>query len=214
MPRQMPKLEADFRSRVSEATRLAEIGEIARAEARAGSQTSKNLHHNRIELLYEMAFLRTFVWWESFIEQAFIRYLAGYTSKIGMAVALGGVSYSPTVKHAEATILGSRDYALWHNPSVVVRRSQQFFSSSPIETVLMSNRARLEALASIRHRIAHSNNDTRRKFDAATMALGGKRYRGGRAGSFLRDFDFNITPPVRWLDQLGTELQNLAVQIA
>ena len=210
----MPGLEAYFRRRVSEATRLAEIGEIARAEARAGSQTSKNLHHNRIELLYEMAFLRTFVWWESFIEQTFIRYLAGYTSKIGIAVALGGVSYSPTVGHAEARILGSRDYALWHNPSVVVRRSQKFFSSSPVETVLMSNMARLEALASIRHRIAHSNNDARRKFDAATMALGGKRYRGSRAGSFLRDFYTNSTLPVRWLDQLGTELQNLAAQIA
>ena len=210
----MPRLEADFRRRVSEATRLAEIGEIARAEARAGSQTSKNLHHKRIELLYEMAFLRTFVWWKSFIEQTFIRYLSGYTSKVGMAAALGGVSYSPTVAHAEATILGSRDYALWHNPSAVVKRSQKFFSSSPIETVLMSNMARLEALASIRHRIAHSNNDVRHKFDVATMALAGKRYRGGRAGAFLRDFDINVTPPVRWLNQLGTELQTLGAQIA
>ena len=209
----MPGLEAEFRCRILEATRLAEIGEIARAEASAGSQTSKNLHYKRIELLYEMAFLRTFLWWESFIEQTFIRYLSGYTSKIGRAVALAEVSYSPTVAHAEATILGLRDYALWHNPSVVVKRSQKFFSSSPIETVLMSNMARLEALASIRHRIAHSNNDTRRKFDAATMALAGRRYRGGRAGAFLRDLDINVTPPVRWLDRLGAELQNLAAQI-
>jgi len=214
MARQMPGLETDFHRRVAEAMRLAEIGEIARSEAISGSQTRRSLHHSRIELLYEMAFLRIFVGWEAFLEQTFLRYLCGYSSKIGTAVISAGASFSPTLARAEAAVLGGRDYVLWHNPSKVVQRSQRFFSRSPIETVLLSNTARLEALAIVRHRIAHSQNDARQKFDTATMTIAGRRYRGSRAGAFLRDWDVSATPSVRWLEQLGHELQSIAGQIA
>lgn len=211
----MPGLANDFRQRVKDALLLAETGEVARAESSPGSQTRKNLHHTRIEYLYELAFLRVFVAWESFLEQAFLRYLCGYTSvAAGSAVVTPGMSHSATLAQAEASMLGGRDYVLWHNPTRVVSRSQQFFQSSPIETVINSSSARLESMAAIRHRIAHSQDDARRKFDIAVMAVAGRRYRGARAGSFLRDVVPSTQPPERWIEVLGHELQGLAQQIA
>lgn len=214
MPRQMPGLQAEFHRQVAEAMRLAEIGEVARAEAIAGSQTRRHLHHSRVELLYELAFLRMFLAWEAFLEQVFLRYLCGYSSRHGRAVPQAGVSLSPTLAHAEAAVLSGRDYVLWHNPLRVADRSQRMFGSCPIETVLRSSTARLEALAAVRHRIAHAQTDARRKFDAATMTIAGRRYRGARPGAFLRDRDASMTPEKRWLEQLGQELQGLAAQIA
>lgn len=210
----MPSLRAEFCHQVTEAMKLAEIGEVARVEAIAGSQTRRDLHHSRVALLYELAFLRMFLAWESFLEQTFLRYLCGYTSPHSAVVLLPGAAFMPTLAQAEVTILAGKDYILWHNMSSVVRRSQRYFTSCPIETVILSNTARLEALAAVRHRIAHAQSDARRKFDLATMAISGKRYRGARPGAFLRDWDTSMAPQSRWLERLGQELQGLAAQIA
>jgi|CXWL01.1.fsa_nt_gi hypothetical protein len=214
MKRRMPPIAARFRSRVAEAVKLAEIGEVAKQEASAGSQTRRNLHHARLELLYELAYLRIFISWESMLEECFLRYLCGYQSVVGVAVLPPGAAFQPTLGAAEAAVLGKSSFKLWHNPVHVVDRAQRFFSSSPIETVLLSNLSRLEELAAVRHRIAHSHADARQKFDSATISLAGRRYRGGRAGAFLRDTDVATLPPRRWVQQLGHELQGLAAQIS
>jgi len=213
----MPGLQAAFRARVSEAMKLAEVGEVARAEAAPGSKTERDLYPARLEYLYELTYLRIFVAWEHFLEQAFLRYLCGYASKVGAAVPATGTTFQATLATAEVAVLAGRDYVLWHNPNAVTLRAQKFFASSPIETVVRSNSARLEHFAAIRHRVTHAQSDARKKFDLATMALVGKRYRGSRAGAFLRDLDPTVSPPQppqRWVDQLGRELQNLAAQIA
>lgn len=214
MSRQMPGLQAEFHRQVADAMKLAEIGEIARAEATAASQTRRELHYRRIELLYELAFLRMFVAWEAFLEQVFLRYLCGYTSKHGGATPRPGQAFSPTLAATAVAVLGGKNYLLWHNPLTVADRCAGVFASCPIETVLRSNAARLDACAAVRHRIAHAQTDARQKFDAATMTMAGQRYRGARPGAFLRDRDATTTPRVRWVDVLGQELQGLAAQIA
>src|SRR5712672_2619521 len=37
---------------------------------------------NKLELLYELAYLRFFIQWEVFLEQSFLRYLCGYSSSV------------------------------------------------------------------------------------------------------------------------------------
>ena len=120
MPRAMPALEDEFRTRVSEAMKLAEIGEVARAEASVSSQTRKNLYPARLEYLYEMAYLKIFVSWEAFLEQVFLRYLCGYRSKVGVATPQTGFSFLPTLATAEGAILRGRSYVLWHNPAAIL----------------------------------------------------------------------------------------------
>ncbi len=214
MAKVMPPLRAEFSARVSDAINLAAAGEIARSEAPVGSRTRAVLHHARLEYLYEIAYLRIFVGWENFLEQVFLRYLCGYSSSVGLATPALGKSFSPTLAKAEQAVLAGQAFRLWHNPATVVHRSQQHFSSCPLETVINSNLSRIEQLAAVRHRITHGQPDARRKFDAATMQIAGRRYRGARAGAFLRDDDITRAPSPRWLSALGNEFQALASQIA
>jgi hypothetical protein len=210
----MPDLAGEFRRRADDALRLAEAGEVARLESARGSRTRQLLHPTRVEALYELAFLRVFVGWEAFLEQAFLRFLCGYTSLRGISVIAAGVGTPRNLVQAEQAVLGANAYVLWHNPNHVVGRARRFFATSSLETTILSNTARLEAIASVRHRIAHPQSDARTKFDRATMALAGRRYSGSRPGSFLRDHDPNTLPPVRWLESLTDELHALAQQVA
>ncbi|HFD88061.1 MAG TPA: hypothetical protein ENJ35_10350 [Gammaproteobacteria bacterium] len=210
----MPELSRTFRARATEAIKLARVGEIARAESRRGSETQRGLHHARLELLYELAFLRVFLAWETFLEASFLRYLCGYSSSVGGAVVLPGRRFYSTITQAEHAVVGRRRFVLWHDPDRVVDRSNQFLQSSPVATVVQSYAGQLKRIAAIRHRIVHVQKDARQNFDEATMAIAGRRYRGGRAGAFLRDRDASAYPPARWLETLTDELQNLAVQIA
>lgn len=214
MPRSMPPLAASFQARVRDAIELAEAGEIARYESAPQSLTRRHLHAGRLEALYEMAYLRVFVSWEAFVEQAFLRYLCGYASSSGTATLVPGGSFERTLSSAEAALLGTRQYVLWHKPSTVISRCRRFFATSAIDVVVSSHTSRLENLASVRHRIAHAQADARSNFDSATMALVGRRYRGSRPGAFLRDWDLGASPPVRWLETLSLELAGLAAQIA
>jgi hypothetical protein len=124
-----------------------------------------------------------------------------------------GTKYFLTLAAAEREIDGTRGFALWHNPNAIVQRSKKYWTSSFVETVVASSQSRLESLAAIRHRIAHSQADAANKFNAAAMAINGQRYRGARPGRLLRDFNKSSTPRERWLISLGAELVALAAQI-
>lgn len=171
------------------------------------------MHASKLELLYELAFLRVFIAWENFLEQTFLRFLCGYQHSGGQE-SLIGAQYCPTLNAAENVVLGGRQYASWHNPNAVVIRSQQIFSKGRHETVLSSNIARLEHFAAIRHRVAHSQAHAKKQFDTATMTLSGRRYPGSRPGKFLRDLSSAHSPPQRWIKVISLELSGLAGQIA
>lgn len=212
MPRPMPPLSARFQQRVVEALSLSRAGDFA-ALSPIGSKVKKEWHIPRVELLYELAFLRMFNEWEVFLEQALLRYLCGYTSVAANVQPLSGVFFS-NIALANRAMLGTRHYVLWHDPQVVTQRTKIFLKDCPIEVVIGSHSTRLSDLAAIRHRIAHAQDDARKKFDLATINITGRRYRGARPGRFLRDWDRNFAPPRRWLETLGLEFQNLAKQIA
>lgn len=215
----MPQLSVRLRQKVDDAIGLARAGEIIRTEAGPGSLAWKQFHIARLELLYELALMRIFIEWETFLEETFFRYLCGYSSAFGRATIASGI-YFASLAAAEAAVLGGQPYAFWYNPTKVISRSRRFFpSSSGIpssrhEIVVASSTARLECIAAVRHRIVHGQRDARLKFDTATMHLCGKRYRGARPGKFLRDWDASSSSSKRWLESIGDELCGLASQIA
>lgn len=212
MPRPMPPFAGWFQQRVTDALALAQAGDLAAASP-FGSEIRRGWHVARVELLYELAYLRMFIEWELFLEQTFLRYLCGYVSVRGTVRPTSEVFFS-TLPTAQAAVLGGRPYVLWHDPSTVIDRARRFLTGCPHEVVIGSYLARLTDLASVRHRVAHGQEDARRKFDTATTNIAGRRYRGARPGRFLRDWDRSVTPPRRWLEALGLELENLAQQIA
>lgn len=206
----MPPCDAVLSRHIDEALELVRAGEVARTATLPA--VAREFYVSRLELLYEFAFLRMFVAWEVFLEDTFFRYLCGYVSRYGQATLTAG-SHFRTLTAAQRAVLQNRDYVLWHNPTRVVQRSASFIRQGRHEIVIASSGARLEAMAAIRHRIAHGHPDAQAKFDGATMALAGKRYRASRPGRFLRDWCAATMPPTRWLRVLGDELRNLAIQV-
>jgi hypothetical protein len=214
MARQMPPLATRFATAVNVAVGIAEAGEIVRAGASKGSAAYRELRPSRLEALHEMAYLRVFVEWESFLEATFLRMQCGYISALYTPVFTAAKSKEHTLTSAQAALYKGAQYLLWHNPNTTVARARDWFVDAPHESVVLSNLSRLEWFAAVRHRIAHGAEDARRKHDAATIALAGRRYRGSSAGRFLRDWEPGSVPAHRWLHAIANELSGLASQLA
>ena len=213
MPRRMPRLDLVFSGEADKALALARAGELIRATAGPGSIAARELYPARLESIYELSYLKVFVRWEDFLEASFLRYMCGCQSRHGQATLAGGAHYYPSLAAAQAALLGSQQYVLWHGPRTVLTRVRRHVLNGTHEAVIAAAQARLSDFAAIRHRIAHGQSDARNKFDLATMSLAGRRYPGARAGRFLRDWDSTITPPLRWLESIIRTLTALAGSI-
>jgi hypothetical protein len=213
MAQPVPRLDTQLAADIGRAVGLAHAGELIRTAAISNPVVARELHPARLEYLYEVAYLQVFIRWEQFLEATFLRYLCGRPSRLTVPIMCPGVASITSLSRANAEILGNHDYLLWHNPWTVVNRVKKYLVGSTHETVLMSNAARINHMANIRHRVAHGQADARSKFDSATMDLAGKRYPGARPGRFLRDWNRNTAPPTRWLHLLSSELASLASQI-
>lgn len=215
MPRQMPRLDLEFSSQATLALGIVSAGEISRVSS--DHSVKKEWTLNRLEALYELAFLRVFATWEMCLEAVFLRSLCGFSSIAGgQEVRVGGLPYCPTLAAAEHAVMGAASFLLWHDPAKVAQRCRtHFVSGSPgiQETVITSNLAGLRELAAIRHRIVHVHQkDAKNKFDAATISRSGQTFPVSRPGKFLRAHDSSM-PPRRWLNALIDELVGLAGQI-
>jgi hypothetical protein len=219
MARQMPRFDQDLAHKAQSAIDIARAGEIVRAIGDHAVRREWSLH--RLEALYELAFIRIFSEWEVLLESVFYRSLCGYVSNAGQETLIAGTYYR-SIAAAQTAVHAGQQYLLWHNPYKVIHRCQSHIRSrNPLhpahigqqEFVLSSNVARLQWFGSIRHRIAHAQQDARVKFDTACLGLAARTYSGSRPGKFLRDFDTGSLPSRRWLDSISDELVSLAGQI-
>ena len=208
----MPPLDSEFGRLVDRALGLARAGEVIFTAYPIGSIARSELTFHRLEALYEMAFLRIFLSWESFLEESFLRIMCGYTMSSGNIPVLNQQAEN-TLISARHTLLRGQPFVSWARPGAIVPRCQAFVTGGSHETVIDSSSIRLDHLAHIRDRIAHRSDYARTRFHSATTAIAGRRYLGASAGRFLRDHDPSASPPERWLGVFGTEVKNLAKQI-
>ena len=212
MPRRLPPLANVFASDANNATRLASGIEIVHSAVPRGSIARKQLPQKRIEAIYEMAYLRIFLAWETFLEEAFLRYLCGYASTLGPERLLQPAF--PSRQAAELSVLHGLKFVSWARPNGIIDRAQNYVVDGLHETVVSSATRYLDYLADVRNRVAHSSDYARSQFDTAALFLSGSAYRGSSAGRFLRDWDTTARPQIRWLHAIATSLQGLANQIA
>lgn len=217
MPRRIPRFDIALASQARAATEIVTAGEIAHASGSPAIRREWTIA--RLEALHELAYVRVFAAWESFLEAVFFRYLCGYASSVGQETLVSG-RYFPSIAAAEQDVLGPRrTYLLWHSPQQVIDRCQKYIrSGSPAyparqETVIASSVARLDALAATRHRIVHEQTDARNKFDNATLLFVGRTYPASRPGRFLREWNHSTMPRQRWLETTISELTALASQM-
>lgn len=210
MPRKIPGFDREFRARIADASALVRRIELSAVN---GGVSIDKIRIFDIELSYELAYLRVFCEWEALLESVFIRMLCGYSHSGGVDNLVPGKKHCRDIGSAYSLLLGKNNYLLWHNSSIVLRRASGYFANSRYEQIIASAQGRLENHARIRHRIAHAQDDAAAKFDQATMALAGRRYRGSRPGRFLRDKQPGSNPPQRWFELICSELDSLAAQI-
>ena len=164
-----------------------------------------------VEISYELAYLRLFGAWESFLEEVFVRYLCGYSRGLDLQEPLlAGQTYSTTLSAAEARLLSGRSYVSWYVPSEIVSRCRRFFSGGNFEYVVSSASQILEDQRCTRHQIAHVQKHATRNFDNMTTRLVGKRFPGSSAGRFLRS---QRPGGGRWLFHFSIQLRGLASQL-
>ena len=84
---------------------LAEVGERIRIMA---PQTRRVFGRRRLEALYEMAFIKVFIGWERFIEDALARMLCGYVLPSGPPLLVNPPL--GTVSLARQALLGTHNY--------------------------------------------------------------------------------------------------------
>lgn len=213
MPRPVPDLVGRLTHAAGNSLALAAKAEQVRVElARVGSSVS--FPELQLFSLYEVAYLRLFVAWEDFLDRAFVYYLCGRSNSVAPEALVAGQLFCSTIAEAEARLYGQQDYLLWHNPATVQRRASVHFQNGGLSSaVIASALTSLINFSAVRHRIAHGHEDSRRKFDLATMSMSGRRFAAGRPGRFLRSQVANANPPIRWIEEISGNLVSLSRQI-
>lgn len=223
----MPRFDLHFAAQAQIASEIVIAGEQSSVTQSPRVTGSEKWTSKRLEFLYEFAYLRVFASWEAALESIFYRSLCGYASRSGQEKVVCGRYYA-SLAQAQAAVLAAetrgkvpKTFILWHNSSRIIARCKTHISSGPPhsfpalqETAMASNLARLDALAAVRHRIVHDQEDARKKFDNATRLFVGKTYPASRPGKFLRDIDpGSPTPHRKWIDTAIAELVGLAGQM-
>ena len=216
MARDLRPLVRVLGAQIDEAAKLVRAAEVIRNAVPVGSHARRGFSFRQIEAMYELAYLRIFAAWEVFLEESFLRLMCGYES--------GGHSHPTiavapkTIQDARSTVLNGRRFKPWHDPHIVVGRTQNFFSavpgnSIPHDNVISSALVLIKDYSEIRHHIAHLTDDTCAKYHAATMRVCGARF-GRRAGRFLRSEHIDAATGLRsrWLERICIDLKALASQ--
>ncbi len=124
------------------------------------------VHSNSIqEFITTSAFLRMFIHWEAFLENAFVEYMVGELSITGRPVQC---YVSPADReHVHRILIGTQRYVDWANHDIVIKLADLFFlGGEPLKSNLSAVRMDLIDLRTIRNAAAHLSSTTQPKLDA------------------------------------------------
>lgn len=217
MVNSMPTLNETFATRVQDTLSLVGSTETLWLTAPPTSAIRQQLKTPQLEALYESAFLRIFGYWESFLEEVVVRWMAKYTCPGYLPVPAIGETLYTTVTSARTALHTEggnvKDFLLWHSPDAVLKRVKKRLDGSPVEAIVNASSTELKNLAAVRHHIAHGSSDTLAKFKVASTALTGSDH-SGKPGHALRSLD--ITDPLntpKWLHVWSQRLVSLSNQV-
>jgi hypothetical protein len=138
----------------------------------------------QLEMIVEMAYLRIFVSWESFLEESFIRYTTGAIPPSGNAPVT--LIHPQNIGHALDLVVAGRDYISWNSASEVIQRSALYFQDGePYRSALEPAIIDLDEMNIIRNRIAHKSAKSKSKFNSFIRRKFGHSVRGMTPGRLL-----------------------------
>jgi hypothetical protein len=204
----------DFHSYVRRSRKLA-------SEARQWSTLGTSVLRPRFtsghyHLFVELAFLRSFLAWERFLEEAFILYLIGRKPRRRRR-AVRRLAIAKSHPHACKLLrleAPSRPFVDWDNPSTVCERSKRWFSDGePFVGALTARQNLLDEIRTLRNAIAHRSLNSQEKFFKLYRDKLGYLPANPTVGAYLDQLIAGVRPPTSYLDHYLDGLLSSAKQI-
>ena len=162
--------------------------------------------------IVELAFMKAFLTWEGFLQEAFILYLLGKKSPSGYAPVRHAIPLNR--QHAMELLASDARHTDWTVAAKVVSRATRFFKGGyPFVNVIRPQTNLLDNLKTIRNALSHESGEASEKFE--TFVRNELTYfpPGMIPGTFLMTLKPHQTPPKTYL-QFYTEIfQSMAKAI-
>lgn len=133
------------------------------------------LHPEQARRVFELAFLGMISSWEEFLEQSFVRYLAGATfgNNSGPTLRVGkssSIAHSYHLISGDPTFDPSRSYSRFSDPKWVIAMSKNYFElGAPYAPQLHANLDILQHAIKLRNRVAHNSTKSREDFKQSAL---------------------------------------------
>lgn len=130
------------------------------------------------------AFLKMFIYWESFVEDSLSKYLTGELSIVGTKVTR---FVSPNDReHALKILIGSQKYVDWANYEIVRRLANLYLENGePLASNLAAISTELSDLKTARNAAAHLSSTTQHQLDALSSRVLGRTITNTDVATFM-----------------------------
>ena len=176
----------------------------------ANASSTRPFH---IDALVGLAFLRSFISFEIFLEESFLFYLSGKMSKSGR-------TFRPYInplndEHARDILKANRDKLEWSGASEVINRAQLCFPGGlPFGPVLFPRIPIFNSAKTVRNAVAHESPESTAKLESLIRTELGYVRSGSNAGSFLGTVVPGSTPARTYFERYVMEFETCAKEIA
>ena len=160
-PPKVDYLRVDFHRSIASADRL--FQDVLPLSAIRTGHGRLALHVKQVRRVIELAFLGVCAAWEEFLEETFVRYLAGAAPAAGGGPTLrlgkcDGIEHAYQVFTANPSHDPTRHFLSWTNPDEVVSMASLYFQGgNPYAPAIGQFIGELRRSVKLRNRIAHSS---------------------------------------------------------
>jgi hypothetical protein len=165
--------------------------------------------NGHLSQIIELAFLRSFLTWETFIEEAFILYLLGIESPGGFRPVRYAVPRNR--QHAVDLLASDVRHTDWTAADRVIDRANRFFKGGrPFIRVIRPRTNMFNNMKTIRNAVSHASDESADKFESLVRNELTYYPRGMTPGEFLMSLVPKSTPPKTFIQYYTENLQVLA----
>ena len=184
---------------------------VADVQRWSGPGTRPYITQNRKDLMVELAFLKSFLAWERFLEESFVLYLLGKRAPRGRKPHRFAVP--PDAKAARELISGNRPFAKWDGAATLDRASLFFRGGRPYTTAIEPRRHMLKEAQTVRNAIAHESQRAQQLFEALVRNQLGTLPPKATVGWFLSTPVPAVVPPQSFVEHYLYGMESVACQI-
>jgi hypothetical protein len=167
-------------------SRIVQINDLISMAYEQDASGSDIFDEDKKDFVIASAFLKMFIYWESFIEDSFAKFLTGELSTVGTEVTK---FVSPIDRdHALRMLIGTQKYVDWANHQIVSRLAKLYLEDgSPLASNMASISRELSDLKTVRNAAAHLSSTTQHQLDALSTRVLGRNISNTNVAAFMME---------------------------